>query len=121
MNAGRNVTAPPFARNYAEHWADYSGKLKKPLLALHTQTDALVPTSHESAYAATVAAAGRSGLLAQTFTSGNGHCAFSGEQLLTSLGALDAWVATGTKPTAASFPAALGFLPGFAAPAWPQP
>lgn len=121
MNAGRNVTAPPSARNYAEHWADYSGKLKKPLLTLHTQTDALVPPSHESAYAATVAGAGRSGLLAQTFTSGNGHCNFSGEQLLTSLGALDAWVATGTKPTAASFPAALGFLPGFAAPAWPQP
>ncbi|MHB1241914.1 MAG: alpha/beta hydrolase [Gaiellaceae bacterium] len=120
MNAGRTVSAPPFSRNYLEHWADYSGKIKKPLLTLHTQTDALVPASHESAYAATVAAAGRSGLLAQTFTSGNGHCAFSGEQLLTALGALDQWVATGQKPGAASFPAALGFLPGFTPPAWPQ-
>ena len=121
MNAGRNVSAPPSARNYLERWADYSGKIKKPVLTLHTQTDALVPPSHESAYAATVAAAGRSGLLAQTFTSGNGHCAFTGPQLVTALTALDGWAATGTRPGAASFPAALGFLPGFTAPAWPQP
>ena len=120
MNAGRTISAPPSSRNYVEHWADYSGKIKKPLLTLHTQTDTLVPTSHESAYAATVAAAGRSDLLAQTFTSGIGHCNFTGAQLLTALGALDSWVATGTRPGAAAFPAALGFLPGFLAPAWPQ-
>jgi pimeloyl-ACP methyl ester carboxylesterase len=120
MNANRTVSAPPFARNYVEHWADYSGKIKKPMLTLHTQTDTLVPTSHESAYAATVAAAGKSDLLAQTYTTGNGHCNFTGPQLLTTIGALDAWVATGAKPTAASFPAALGFIPGFVAPPWPQ-
>ena len=120
MNAGRNISAPPSSRNYVEHWADYSGKIKKPVLTLHTQTDTLVPVSHESAYAATVAAAGRSDLLAQTYTSGIGHCNFTGPQLLTALGALDSWVATGTKPGAASFPAAAGFLPGFVAPAWPQ-
>jgi pimeloyl-ACP methyl ester carboxylesterase len=120
MNAGRNVSAPSSSRNYLEHWADYSGKIKKPLLTLHTQTDALVPPSHETAYAATVAAAGRSGQLAQTFTNGNGHCNFTGPQLLTALGALDSWVATGTKPGASAFPAALGFLPGYSAPAWPQ-
>ncbi|MDQ3067244.1 MAG: hypothetical protein M3R12_08865, partial [Actinomycetota bacterium] len=121
MNAGRNVSAPSSSRNYLEHWADYSGKIKKPVLTLHTRTDALVPPSHESAYAATVAAAGKSGLLAQTFTSGNGHCAFSGEQMLTALGALDRWVAIGERPSLASFPAGLGFIPGYAAPSWPQP
>jgi pimeloyl-ACP methyl ester carboxylesterase len=120
MNARRTITAPAASRNYVEHWADYSGKIKKPLLTLHTQTDSLVPVSHESAYAATVAAAGRSGLLAQTFTSGIGHCNFTGPQLLTALGALDSWVATGNKPGAAAFPAVLGFIPGFVAPAWPQ-
>ena len=120
MNARRNITSPQSSRNYVEHWTDYSGKIKKPLLTLHTQTDSLVPVSHESAYAATVADAGRSGLLAQTFTSGNGHCNFTGPQLLTALGALDSWVATGNSPAAAAFPAVLGFLPGFVAPAWPQ-
>ena len=120
MNAGRTISAPPSSRNYVRHWADFSGKIKKPVLTLHTQTDTLVPVSHESAYAATVAAAGRSDLLAQTFTSGNGHCNFTGPQLVTALGALDSWVATGSKPTAAAFPAVLGFLPAFIAPAWPQ-
>ena len=120
MNAAPKVVAETSARNYLDHYADFSGRIQKPVLTLHTQTDALVPPAHESAYAATVAGAGRSGLLAQTFTSGNGHCNFTGPQLLTALGALDAWLATGTKPTAASFPAALGFLPGFTPPAWPQ-
>ena len=68
-----------------------------------------------------MAAAGRSGLLAQAYTSGKGHCRFSGQQLVTALGALDSWVATGMAPTAASFPAFLGFLPGFVPPAFPQP
>jgi pimeloyl-ACP methyl ester carboxylesterase len=120
MNAKRTIAPTPSARNYLKHWADYTGAIKKPVLTLHTQTDSLVPPSHESAYAETVAAAGRSGLLAQTFTSGVGHCNFTGEQLVTSLLALDQWVATGVRPTAASFPAALGFLPGFVPPAWPQ-
>ena len=121
MNADRNLSPPPFSRSYVERWADYSGRIKRPVLTLHTQTDALVPPSHESAYAATVGAAGQSDLLAQTFTSGNGHCNFTGPQLLTALGALNSWVATGTKPGAAAFPAALGFIPGFVAPPWPQP
>jgi pimeloyl-ACP methyl ester carboxylesterase len=121
MNAGRTVSAPSSARNYLEHWADYKGKIKQPVLTLHTATDALVPPSHESAYAATVTDAGREGLLAQAFTNGNGHCNFTGQQLLTALAALNGWVASGVKPTAAAFPAALGFLPGFVPPAWPQP
>ena len=120
MNAQRTISADRGARKYLERFAEYDGKIKEPVLTLHTQTDSLVPPSHESAYAATVAAAGRSAGLAQAYTSGNGHCNFTGPQLLTALGALDAWVATGAKPTAASFPAALGFLPGFTPPAWPQ-
>ena len=61
----------------------------------------------------------RSDLLTQAYTSGEGHCNFTGPQLLTALAALDGWVASGTPPTGASFPAALGFLPGFAPPPWP--
>lgn len=120
MNAER-YAADTSARNYAEQWADYSGKLKGPLLTLHTQVDTLVPPAHESAYAATVESAGRSGDLYQAFTSGQGHCNFTGPQLLTAVAALDHWVKDGVKPTAASFPAALGFVPGFVPPAWPQP
>jgi len=120
MNA-EDYASKPSARNYAEQWADYSGKLKGPMLTLHTRIDTLVPPQHEAAYAATVAAAGRSDSLYEAFTNGEGHCNFTGEQLLTALGALDSWVSTGVRPTAASFPAALGFIPGYTPAPWPQP
>lgn len=121
MNARRNISAPPFSRNYLKRYADYKGKLKNPQLTLHTQTDPLVPVSHESAYRETVEAAGREDLLVQAYTNGIGHCNFTGLQLLTAVGALDSWVATGTAPTDASFPAAFGFMPGFVPPPYPWP
>jgi hypothetical protein len=88
---------------------------------MHTVIDPLVTVSNESAYGQTVATAGRSEQLFQTYTSGNGHCAFTAPQLLTAVGAIDNWVRNGTKPTAASFPGVLGFVPGFVPPAFPQP
>jgi pimeloyl-ACP methyl ester carboxylesterase len=120
MNTER-YAARQSARNYARQWSDYSGKVKGPMLTLHTQVDTLVPPQHESAYAATVAAAGRSESLYQAYTVGQGHCAFSGQQLVTALGPLHAWVATGTAPTAEQFPEAQGFLSSYTPAPWPQP
>ncbi|HEY8188373.1 MAG TPA: hypothetical protein VIF64_20050, partial [Pyrinomonadaceae bacterium] len=121
MNLRTNISAPPAPRNYVEHFATFKGKIKDPVLTMHTIIDPLVTVSNESAYAETVAAAHRSANLFQTYTTGNGHCAFTGTQLLTAVGAIDNWVRTGTKPTAATFPAALGFSPGFVPPPFPQP
>ena len=121
MNARRNIVADPSARNYLEHNADYSGRIQHPVLTIHTVIDSLVPVSSEHAYAETVARAGRSDQLVQTYTSGIGHCNFTGPQLFTAVAAMDAWLQTGIKPTAASFPAALGFVPGFVPPPFPQP
>ena len=120
MNATR-FAAPPSSRNYVEHYATFTGKLKGPVLTLHTVVDTLVPVQHEAAYAATVAAAGNDGLLRQVYTSGTSHCGFAGAQVPIAIGALDAWVSTGVPPASAAFPAALGFVPGFVPPPWPQP
>jgi hypothetical protein len=121
MNAGRVVSAPPSARNYVEHNADYSGKIKNPVLTMHTIIDPLVTVSQENRYAQTVAEAGRSRLLFQTYTNGNGHCNFTGTQLMTAVNAINDWVRTGTRPTQATFPAAAGFVPNFVAPPMTQP
>lgn len=121
MNARTNIVAPPAPRNYVEHYATFNGKIKNPVLTMHTVIDPLVAVSNESAYAQTVTTAGRTNHLVQTYTNGNGHCAFTGPQLLTAVGAIDNWVRNGTRPTAASFPAALGFVPGFVPPPFPQP
>jgi hypothetical protein len=121
MNARRTISPSPSARNYAEHYATFTGKIKHPVLTLHTVVDTLVPVQHEAAYAGTIAAAGRSNLLHQTYTSGTSHCGFSFAQLATAIAALDAWARTGLAPTAATFPAILGFVPGFVPAPWPQP
>jgi pimeloyl-ACP methyl ester carboxylesterase len=118
---GEDYLAEPSARNYARHWADFSGKVKGPVLTLHTRVDTLVPPQHESAYAVTAAEAGRSDSLYQAYTSGEGHCAFTDAQLLTAVAALDSWVTSGTRPTPASFPEALGFLNDYTPPPWSQP
>jgi len=121
MNARTNIVAAPAPRNYVEHYATFTGKIKSPVLTMHTIIDPLVVVANESAYLETVLAAGRNNQLVQTYTTGNGHCAFTGPQLLTAVSAIDNWVRNGAKPTAASFPAALGFSPGFVPPPFAQP
>jgi hypothetical protein len=121
MNARRDIQAAPDARNYVSHNADYNGKVKHPVLTLHTSLDPLIVVANESAYAELVASQGREDLLFQAYTNGNGHCAFTGSQLLIGVNALNGWVLTGIRPTAAQFPAVAGFLPGFVPPPMLQP
>ena len=121
MNVRTNTSGEPSARNYVEHNADFNGKIKNPVLTLHTVVDTLVPVSHEAAYRDTVTAAGNTASLYQVYTNGVGHCNFTGPQLVTAVAAIDAWVRTGTPPTAAQFPAALGFVPGFVPPPFAFP
>lgn len=117
MSAER-VAAETSARTYTKRYADYTGKLRRPVLALHTSVDALVPPAHISAYTDTVAAAGRSELLAKAWTSGVGHCNFTTQQQLTAVQALDAWVDSGQPP--GPLPADQGFV-DVTPPPWPQP
>lgn len=121
MNNHRIADAPKYSRNYLEHYANYSGKIKHPVLTMHTVIDPLVVVAQEHEYAETVADAGREKLLKQVYTNGNGHCAFTGPQLLTAVGAIRSWVETGVKPPDSAFPAGAGFVPGFVPPPMNQP
>ena len=116
MNDRRNIEAKPSARNYVRNNTDYNGKVRNPVLTMHTIIDPLIVVANESAYAELVASQGRDELLFQTYTTGVGHCNFTGPQVLTALGAIDLWVRTGVRPTSAQFPAALGFNQTFVPP-----
>jgi len=116
MNARRNIQAKPSARNYVRNNTDFNGKIRNPILTVHTITDPLLVVANESAYAELNASAGKQDLLFQTYTTGVGHCNLTGPQILTSIGAIDSWVRTGVRPTAASFPAPLGFNNAFVPP-----
>jgi hypothetical protein len=117
MMANR-VAATPSSRHYLEKYADYSGKIKGPVLTLDTTVDALVPAAHISKYDETVATAGRSDLVANAWTNGVGHCNFTAQQLVTAVQELEHWVQTGERP--GPFPPSQGFVT-FTPPPWPQP
>lgn len=122
LNAGRTFSAPFYSRFYLKQNADYTGRIDGPVLTLHTLYDPLVTVSQEREYAQTVEQARRGRYLYQAYTNGNGHCNFTGEQLVASVNSIDNWVRTRTRPTAANFPAALGFLPdSFVPPPMNQP
>jgi hypothetical protein len=121
MNGQRTFEAPKYSRNYVEHYANYTGKILDPVLTMHTIIDPLVVVGQEHEYAETVGNAGRSRLLKQVYTTGVGHCNFTGPQLLTAVGAIKAWVETGVKPPDSTFPAALGFNTAFVPPPMNQP
>jgi hypothetical protein len=67
-----------------------------------------------------VLAAGRADLLFQAYTTTVGHCAFNARQYVATVDALDNWVESGARPTAADFPASLGFDQSFVPPPWLQ-
>jgi dienelactone hydrolase len=121
MNAEPKVKADRAARRYARRFATPTGKLKRPVITLHTTTDGLVTVDNEAAYRETVEDRGRERFLLQVFTDSVGHCTFTPEQLLSTVKAMESWLTTDSRPAATFFPAALGFVPGFQPPPWPHP
>jgi pimeloyl-ACP methyl ester carboxylesterase len=109
------------ARRYVRRYADYTGRINRPVLTMHSAFDGLVLTNNESVYKDRVEARNRSHNLLQVFTEGDNHCDFSGEQLVTAVSAMSYWLQTGNQPPAAFFSEAAGFIPGFQPPAWAQP
>ena len=118
MNARRDIEADAAARNYVRNNTDFNGKIRHPILTVHTIVDPLLVVANESAYAELNAAKGKEELLFQTYTTGVGHCNLTGPQVLTAIGAIDLWVRTGVRPTTAQFPAGLGFNSAFVPPAF---
>ncbi|MDH3530677.1 MAG: hypothetical protein OEQ28_14030, partial [Acidobacteriota bacterium] len=144
MNNQRVFSAPQPARDYLKANRDYTGNIRVPVLTLHTIIDPLVTVTQQYSYAQTIARAGRpngfitgrntpggilrpnpvfrrSDMVYQTYTDANGHCNFTGEQLITAITTLDNWVATKVRPTSANFPEVLGFNNSFAPPPPNQP
>ncbi|HET6975749.1 MAG TPA: hypothetical protein VFI24_05475 [Pyrinomonadaceae bacterium] len=116
MNARRNIEGRQSARNYVRNNTEFNGKIRNPILTMHTIIDPLLVVANDRAYAELNASAGKEELLFQTFTTGVGHCNLTGPQVLTAIGAIDTWVRTGVRPTTAAFPPALGFNNTFTPP-----
>ena len=99
LNDGVKRYSPdPKAQQYlmAHYWP--SGRLTKPMLALHTIYDPLIPASSLSLYAAEVARAGYSANLVQQYVHREGHCTFTPEEVGRAFDELVHWVHTGVIP-----------------------
>jgi pimeloyl-ACP methyl ester carboxylesterase len=86
------------ALNYYERNYETTGRLGIPVVTLHTVRDPAIPVSHESIFAAKVAAAGHADWLAQKTVDRWGHCAITSGEAVDAFTALTGWVATGAKP-----------------------
>ncbi|MBO0689508.1 MAG: hypothetical protein J2P40_08050 [Candidatus Dormibacteraeota bacterium] len=122
----RLARAPRLSANgravrYLERFGTPTGRLRVPVLTLHTVADGQNSPTNEASYASAVAANGDSALLRQLFVARGGHCTFTPAEQVDAVGALServesgrwpAWVeASGVPPDhAAGPPAAVRFV-----------
>lgn len=122
MNAQTIYASDRNARNYAEHYYNPTGRIRRPVITLHTTGDAAVIPNNESAYRTTVEQQGNGELLMQQFSIGNGvantHCTFTSAQYLAGIDAMMYWLDTGNRPDPSVF-FTLGFDPSFVPQPWP--
>jgi hypothetical protein len=99
LNDGvRRYAADPQAREYMLHHYTPTGRLAKPMLALHTTYDPRIPGSTLTVYAEQVAIAGFSQNLVQEYVHRDGHCAFTPEETGRTFDELVQWIHTGKRP-----------------------
>jgi pimeloyl-ACP methyl ester carboxylesterase len=85
------------AARYLVRWITPSGKLERPLLALHTLADPLVPISVPNDYAARARTAGSSERFVQQWVAREGHCTMSADEVAGAFDDLVTWLG-GTRP-----------------------
>lgn len=90
--------AEPRAAAYLSRWYTPSGRLSKPMLALHNAADPLVIASTAFDYAVLAQRAGRADRFVQQYVPAEGHCTFTPAQIGRAFDALVAWKRDGVRP-----------------------
>jgi pimeloyl-ACP methyl ester carboxylesterase len=105
LNDGvKRYTAPDKALNYLKTWYTPSGILSKPMLAVHTTYDPIIPAETVSVYADLAQRAGSSRNFVQQYVKADGHCNFTPAETVAALNELIEWKRHGTKPPAGRLP-----------------
>lgn len=83
LNRGvERVASQADARSYLRHFYQPTGKLRRPLVSLHTAFDPLVPFNHELIYLGLTTLAGQHNNLTILPTASYGHCNFQPAEVL---------------------------------------
>jgi hypothetical protein len=96
----RRVEPAPGARSRVSNpvFADFTGKLRAPLLTVHETADFRVPLALQKNYRRRVEAAGSGKFLIQRVHAGSGHCAIPADVRQRAFDDLVAWMDSGPIP-----------------------
>ncbi len=94
----RRYAADPKAIRYVAEFGSPTGDLRRPLLALHTTYDPLVPASTAGYYDELTRRLGVGERFVQQYVDRDGHCNITPEQVGSAFDELTAWVDEGKRP-----------------------
>jgi pimeloyl-ACP methyl ester carboxylesterase len=101
LNQGvKRFTADRRAAQYLRAYYTPSGRIERPMLAIHTTYDPLVPPWVPNRYETLAETAGNGERFVQQYVRRAGHCAISGQETVQGLRQLKAWVESGAPPEA---------------------
>jgi pimeloyl-ACP methyl ester carboxylesterase len=98
LNDAARIKADREALKYLENNIIFDGRIRFPVLTLHTKGDGLVVPENESAYKKVVDELGNDRFLRQTYISRAGHCAFTPAETITAVQTLITRLDTGSWP-----------------------
>jgi pimeloyl-ACP methyl ester carboxylesterase len=99
VNAGvKRYAADPGAVAYVRTWYTPTGRISKPMLAIHTSYDPLVPTWVPNTYQSLVDQSGSSNLFVQQYVKHDGHCTILPNEIAKGFSQLREWKSSGVRP-----------------------
>lgn len=99
LNDGvKRYAADSKAADYVRTWATPTGRLIRPMLAIHTTYDVLIPPSVPSAYVELAENAGSSAMFVQQYVKRPGHCTFTPDETIAGFKAVRSWAQGGAAP-----------------------
>ncbi|MEP6938494.1 MAG: DUF6351 family protein [Rudaea sp.] len=105
LNDGvRRYRADAKAALYLARWYTPSGKLLRPMLALHDTADPLVPAIGAFEYALAAQRSGHGENFVQQYVNREGHCVFTPDQIGRGFDELADWVRIGKRPESGKLP-----------------
>jgi pimeloyl-ACP methyl ester carboxylesterase len=105
LNAGVDrYRADAKASAWLARWYTPSGKLTRPMLALHDIGDPLVPAANAFDYAVIAQRAGHGDNFVQQYVDRSGHCVFTPDEIARAFDQLAGWIDTGKRPASGELP-----------------
>ncbi len=99
VNAGvKRYAADPKALQYIRTYYTPTGNISKPMLAVHTSYDPLVPASVPNVYETLVEDAGTMSFFVQQYVKHDGHCTILANEVAKAFAELRDWKSNGVRP-----------------------